>query len=128
MSPYMMASFSEAPESHKTGLGALLVWSGVFDVASWWGIKLAGARFEVLSLAMASAGFALMLDLVWRRLPAERGLRILAVVLFLGAPLLYGMGASLRWYPLLVLPLALALWSALREERPTLLRASPMKQ
>jgi hypothetical protein len=78
---------------------------------------------RVLSLAMASAGFALMLDLVWRRLPAERGLRILAVILFLGAPLLYGMGASLRWYPLLVLPLALAVWSALREERPTMVTA-----
>jgi hypothetical protein len=76
---------------------------------------------RVLALAMASAGFALILDLVWRRLPADaRASRWLAIVLFLGAPLLYGMGASLRWYPLLVLPLAFALWSALQAGRPTL--------
>ena len=75
---------------------------------------------RALALAMASAGFALILDLVWRRVPAEaRTSRWLAVVLFLGAPLLYGMGASLRWYPLLVLPLAFALWSALQAGRPT---------
>jgi hypothetical protein len=76
---------------------------------------------RVLALALVSAGFALVLDLVWRRLPPQaRASRWLAVVLFLGAPLLYGMGASLRWYPLLVLPVAFALWSALQAGRPTL--------
>ncbi|MGE0152514.1 MAG: hypothetical protein AB7R90_07825 [Reyranellaceae bacterium] len=77
---------------------------------------------RLLALAGAAAGFALVLDLVWRR-RAERAIRIAAVVLFLGAPLLYGMGASLRWYPLLVPPVALALWSMERAGRPTLLAA-----
>jgi len=76
-----------------------------------------------LSLAVAAAGFALVLDLVWRRLRDNAVCRSLAVVLFLGAPLLYGMGASLRWYPLLVLPVALALWSALNTGRSTLVAA-----
>lgn len=77
---------------------------------------------RALSLAAAAAGFALVLDRLWSRLP-DRISRLLALVLFLGAPLLYGMGASLRWYPLLVLPVALALWSADRAGRPTLLTA-----
>lgn len=77
---------------------------------------------RALSLAGAAAGFGLVLDMLWSRLP-DRLCRALAVVLFLGAPLLYGMGASLRWYPLLVLPVALALWSADRAGRPTLLAA-----
>jgi len=76
-----------------------------------------------LSLALAAGGFALVLDLVWRRLPDSAVCRALAIVLFLGAPLLYGMGASLRWYPLLVLPVALAFWSALNAGRSTLLAA-----
>ena len=77
-----------------------------------------------LSLAMAAAGFALVLDLVWRRLPdGATASRALAVVLFLGAPLLYGMGAALRWYPLLALPVALAIWSALGRGRPTMAAA-----
>jgi len=73
---------------------------------------------RALSLAAASTGFALVLDLLWRRQP-ERLLRMAAAALFLATPLLYGMGASLRWYPLLVLPTALAIWSLDRAERPT---------
>jgi MFS family permease len=77
---------------------------------------------RALSLSLASAGFALILDLLWRR-QADRPVRIAAAMLFLAAPLLYGMGASLRWYPLLVLPVALAIWRAERAGRPTLLTA-----
>ena len=77
-----------------------------------------------LSLAIAATGFALVLDLVWRRLPDDAtASRLLALTLFLGAPLLYGMGAALRWYPLLVLPVAIALVSALDRGRPTMVAA-----
>jgi hypothetical protein len=79
---------------------------------------------RVVALALASAGFAFILDLVWRRLPLDaRASRGLSVIFFLGAPLLYGMGASLRWYPLLVLPVAFAMWSALQANRPTIAAA-----
>ena len=80
-----------------------------------------------LSLALAALGFAVVLDLVWRRLPdGATASRALAIGLFLGAPLLYGMGAALRWYPMLVLPVALALCSALNRGRPTMLAAIAM--
>lgn len=39
----------------KAIIVALLMWSGPFDVASWWGIKLVHARFEWLSVATAIA-------------------------------------------------------------------------
>lgn len=77
---------------------------------------------RLLALAGAAAGFALVLDLLWRR-ELDRVSRWAAAALFLAAPLLYGMGASLRWYPLLVLPVALATWSAERAGRPTVLSA-----
>ena len=80
-----------------------------------------------LSLAVAALGFAAVLDLVWRRLPdGATASRALAIALFLGAPLLYGMGAALRWYPLLVLPVALAFCSALNRGRPTMVAAVAM--
>jgi len=80
-----------------------------------------------LSLAAAALGFAMVLDLVWRRLPeGATGSRALAMGLFLGAPLLYGMGAALRWYPLLVLPVALGLCSLLNRGRPTMVAAVAM--
>lgn len=53
-----VASLTHASERTKTLLVAMLLWSGVFDVASWWGIKLVSADFEWLSVAtaVASAG------------------------------------------------------------------------
>ena len=50
---------------------------------------------------LAAAGFAFVLDVVWKRLPRRSpGAELLAMALFWGAPLLYGTGDALRWYPL----------------------------
>lgn len=50
-----IATLATARPSTKALIIAALMWSGPFDVASWWGIKMIGARFEWLSIATAIA-------------------------------------------------------------------------
>ena len=40
---------SRASETLKTALVSVVLWAGIFDVASWWGIKLVSVQFEILS-------------------------------------------------------------------------------
>jgi hypothetical protein len=53
---------SDAGERTKAILVATLLWGGVFDVLSWWGIKVLGAPFEWLSLltGLSTAGVSLV--------------------------------------------------------------------
>ncbi len=79
---------------------------------------------RAISFALAAAGFAFVLDLVWRRLPRRSpGAQLLALALFLGAPMLYGAGDALRWYPLLEFLVAASMWSVFVAGRPTLIGA-----
>ncbi len=79
---------------------------------------------HAISFALAAAGFAFVLDLVWRRLPRRTyGAELLTLALFLGAPLLYGAGDALRWYPLLAFLIGFALWHNFTAGRPTVAAA-----
>lgn len=84
-------------------------------------LDLSLAVQRALSFALAAAGFAFVLDLVWRRLPRRSlGAELLTLALFLGAPLLYGAGDALRWYPLFTFLTAASLWCVFVAGRPTL--------
>jgi hypothetical protein len=79
---------------------------------------------RAISFALAAGGFALVLDLVWRRLPRRSlGAELLALALFLGAPLLYGTGDALRWYPLFTFLIAASFWNIFNTGRPTVVAA-----
>lgn len=79
---------------------------------------------RAISFALAAAGFAFVLDLVWKRLPRRSlGAELLALALFLGAPLLYGTGDALRWYPLFTFLIAASFWNIFNSGRPTVLAA-----
>ncbi len=79
---------------------------------------------HAISFALAAAGFAFVLDLVWKRLPRRSlGSELLAMALFLGAPLLYGTGDALRWYPLFTFLIAFSFWHSFNAGRPTIAAA-----
>lgn len=68
-------SLTSAPDMLKAWLVPLLVWSGVFDVASWWGIKFLAPEMHLVSIATAAitsigsllTGFYLLRDLIRER-------------------------------------------------------------
>jgi len=87
-------------------------------------LDLSLAVQRALSFALAAVGFALVLDLVWKRLPRRSpGAQLLALSLFLASPLLYGAGDALRWYPLFTFLIAACFWLIFENGRPTLLAA-----
>lgn len=73
----LFVSFTSAKEHTKCVLIAVILWSGIFDVLSWWGIKQFSPRFEWLSMTtgMATSAASIMaLVLVVRSLwPRDRG-------------------------------------------------------
>jgi len=52
---------TSASERAKCYVAAALIWAGLFDVASWWGIKEFSARFEWLSAATGATSASLSL-------------------------------------------------------------------
>ncbi|MBC7792567.1 MAG: hypothetical protein H7Z43_02580 [Clostridia bacterium] len=70
-----IGTLTDATERVKTLLLAVPLWSGIFDVASWWGIKLLSPKFEIVSLmtALTSSGASCAVTfLVVRALRRER--------------------------------------------------------
>jgi hypothetical protein len=67
----LMLAGTRASEAFKCALLSLLLWSGIFDVFSWWGVKALSSRFEWLSLltgSLAGLGALAVLSFVVRDL------------------------------------------------------------
>ena len=67
----LLVAMCEASELFKSVLVAILLWSGIFDVFSWWGIKQVSPSFELLSIVTGSAsgmGVLVSLGLIARDL------------------------------------------------------------
>lgn len=50
-----LLSLSDASERTKVCLASLALWAGLFDVASWWGIKVFSPSFHWISIATGTA-------------------------------------------------------------------------
>lgn len=77
---------------------------------------LGPAILRMVALLLTAGAFLAVLDLVLRRQPDRRWATI---ALFVACPLLFGVGDSLRWYPLFTLLTALFLRRVLLDDRPS---------
>jgi hypothetical protein len=73
----LFAALAEVGDGLKASVVALMVWAGLFDVLSWWGIKYVSPRFEWLSITAAvttTLASLVTFFVVVRSLPAKVGI------------------------------------------------------
>jgi hypothetical protein len=89
--------------------------TAVFAVLS--SLGLGAAVLRVVALLFSALAFLAVLDVVLRQVRQGRWVMI---ALFAACPLLFGVGDSLRWYPLFTLLTALFLRRVLLDDRPSI--------
>jgi hypothetical protein len=80
-------------------------------------VGLEPAALRVVAMLLSTLAFLAVLDLLLRQV---QGRRWPLIVLFAACPLLFGVGDSLRWYPLFALLSALFLRRVLLDGRPSI--------
>ena len=88
--------------------------TAIFAVLS--ALGLGPALLRVVALLFSALAFLAALDVVLRHVPQ---LRWVVIALFAACPLLFGVGDSLRWYPLFSLLTAMFLRRVLLDQRPS---------
>lgn len=83
-------------------------------------LGLGPAALRVVAMLLSALAFVAALDVVLRRIQQRRWL---VIALFAACPLLFGVGDSLRWYPLFTLLTALFLRRVLLDDRPSIAAA-----
>ena len=80
-------------------------------------LGLGPALLRVVALLFSALAFLAVLDVVLRQVQQRRWV---VIALFAACPLLFGVGDSLRWYPLFTLLTALFLRRVLLEDQPSI--------
>ena len=92
----------------------------IFQLLAHFGLPIWGMRLA--SLIMSGIAFLLILDLTVAVIRSEeKTVRLATMFLFVSFPLLYGVGDSLRWYPVFAVSVAGFFWLELRRGKPTML-------